>query len=214
MPTLLCYAAPAEAGPLANEPAPQPHGLLELGVGKAPAAVTLASELTRRAAANALPDLVLLFGVAGSYPGGPEVLDLCLCSVDRLLDEGVQTPGAFLSLESLGLSAAAPVPMDETHGQRIAQALDIPLVPAATVSTCSGTDALATMRTEQGGPQLESMEGAAVALCCQRAGVPMVQLRAVSNRCGNRDEAGWDLPGACAKVQGAVRRLLQEGLLP
>jgi futalosine hydrolase len=56
---------------------------------------------------------------------------------------------------------------------------------------------------------IETMEGAAVALVCRKLSIPLVQLRSVSNRTGDRERAAWDLDGACAPLHDAVRKLLQ-----
>jgi len=54
------------------------------------------------------------------------------------------------------------------------------------------------------------MEGAAVMLVCQHLGVPAVQLRAVSNRTGEREAAGWDLHGSLRALHAALRALKEE----
>jgi futalosine hydrolase len=51
------------------------------------------------------------------------------------------------------------------------------------------------------------MEGAAIALACAHAGVPWVQLRAVSNLTGDRDRAGWDRDRALAALANTVAEL-------
>lgn len=58
---------------------------------------------------------------------------------------------------------------------------------------------------------LENMEGFALAYGCALAGVPFVELRAVSNAVGARPPRTWDLPGALAALGQAAERLLTPG---
>lgn len=54
---------------------------------------------------------------------------------------------------------------------------------------------------------LENMEGFALAYGCAVAGVPFLELRAVSNAVGARPPVSWDLPGALAGLSQAALRL-------
>lgn len=201
MSPLYVYAFGREGQPWAGDPRTQ-----VLGVGKV--AATLA--LTRRVLAQR-PAAVVAFGVAGAYPGGPAIGQACWVTEDWLADEGVETPGGFLSLERLRLGARGPFAADAS----LTAALDarlgggLPRVVGATVSTCSGTDARAAMNQAAcPGVLVESMEGAAVGAVCTALGIPWAQLRVISNRTGDRDRGGWDLPGALARLHEAVGRLL------
>jgi futalosine hydrolase len=51
------------------------------------------------------------------------------------------------------------------------------------------------------------MEGFALAYGCAVAGVPFVELRAVSNAVGARPPVAWDLPGALSALGQATHRL-------
>ena len=76
----------------------------------------------------------------------------------------------------------------------------------ATVSTCSGMPAASMAMARRTGAQVETMEGAAVAIACQHLAVPLVQLRCVSNYTG--DPKSWQLEMAAGRVQEAVLDLL------
>jgi futalosine hydrolase len=80
--------------------------------------------------------------------------------------------------------------------------------PIATVSICSGTDAIAREIAGRTGALAESMEGAALALVAHRWGLPMTELRAMSNLTGDRAEQQWDIPRALSNLGGALGRLL------
>lgn len=204
---LYVYAAPKEGQPWAGDP----H-MLALGVGKVAAALAL----TRRVLAQR-PAAVVLFGVAGAHPGGPPIGRACLVREDWLADEGVATPAGFLSLEQLGLGTRGPFATDVALTDELDARLGggLPRVVGATVSTCSGTDALAAAsQAACPGVAVESMEGAAVGAVCAALAIPWAQLRVVSNRTGDRDRAGWDLPGALARLHEVVARLLPATHVP
>jgi futalosine hydrolase len=203
MTPLYVYAAPREGEPWAHDPR-----MLGLGVGKVAAALALA----RRVLAER-PAAVVLFGVAGAYPAGPAIGRACWVTRDWLADEGVETPAGFLSLEDLGLGVRGPFIADLA----LTDALDarlgpgLPRVAGATVSTCSGTDArAAACQAACPGVAVESMEGAAVGAVCTALGIPWAQLRVISNRTGDRQRAGWDLPEALARLHEAMARLLSD----
>jgi len=201
---ILCaYAAPIEAGPLPQE------GLgaefLQLGVGKTAATRSITLRL-----AQAPTDLVILFGIGGAYPEqGLKVGDLCMLDEDLLADEGVATDQGFSDLGELSLGTVGPFAMNPVHTGAITELLEIQQrVKGATVSSCSGSQQRALDLAARSGAQVESMEGAAVAFACEQAGVPMVQLRCISNFTGERSLGCWDIEGSSATLQDAVRRVV------
>jgi len=136
---------------------------------------------------------------------------LVVVGSDALVDEGVQTPEGFSSLAELGLPAALAVDADRGLSARLAAVLEVPVVLGATVSTCSGTDALSEARA-RAGAAVETMEGATIGLACAAFSVPWACVRAISNRTGDRERAGWDVAGAAKVVQAAVSKLIEAGV--
>lgn len=206
MEVLYTYAAALEGDPVADE-----LGLvLRTGIGKTHSAASLASFLTQKA-----PDLVLLFGLCGVYPGANAPLsvgDLCVVAEDCLADEGVLSDRGFQSLQEMGLGTVGPFAMHTKWSAKLATQLGgLPVVRSATVSTCSGTDAASQAVRDRTGATIENMEGAAAAIVCQQLDVPLVQLRCVSNTTGNRSDAEFDIHGTAAKLQDAVRSVARWG---
>lgn len=174
-----------------------------IGVGKVAAAMRTTELLLATR-----PAWLLLVGVCGAYPGGPAVGSLCVVGEDRLADEGIGLAGgAFVGISAMGLGDEGPFAADVGRSRAIAGVIEGPIVAGATVSTCSACDDRSLALAGRTGAQVETMEGAAVLQVCQHLGVPAVQLRCVSNRTGAREAAGWDLHGAAARLQAAVRRL-------
>lgn len=228
-PTLLVTAAPAEsravAGALGVRPpaadwSPVPAGpgihLVQSGVGKvnAAAAVLLALPLVR-------PASVVNLGICGSLPGpAPAPLGaVVLATASVYADEGVQTPDAFLTLDALGFPlggasfSGSGVAGDGPLLARLAQGLPGHVVGAvATVSTCSGTDALAAAVAARTGGVAEAMEGAAIAHALARLPAPrpaFAEVRVVSNTTGDRASQRWEMKAALARL-GEVARAVAE----
>ena len=213
MSTLLGFASEAEAegaGSLEWE-------TMTTGVGKTAAALALARRLGR----GPRPALVVVAGVAGAYPDRHTVSEIVPASLgavylvarDRLADEGVATEAGFLSLDALGLSGPGSLSADEDWTQALARTLGLDVVDGVTVSTCSGNEELSAQRGAAGAA-LETMEGASFAAVCQSFGVPMVQLRSVSNLTGDRERARWDLPAALSSLRRELERLHALGGVP
>jgi futalosine hydrolase len=196
------YAAPVEGEALAA------LGAVRLGVGTVAAALARHDLLLRERPAG-----VLLLGVAGAYPARHRdgatlaVGDVALVDRDGFADEGVRTEDGFRDLRALGLGDVGPFAADAAATARAAALLGVPVVRGATVSTCSGSEALSQELAARTGAALETMEGAAVASVCARHGVPGVLGRAVPNYTGPRARGAWHLAAAVSAVQAAVRRL-------
>jgi futalosine hydrolase len=213
MSTLLVYAAAREGEPVVGK---HPH-TLELGVGKIAATMSLTAALAKQK-----HDAVVLLGISGAYPDrhvrsglqALQVLDLCMVASEVMADDGVLTPEGFLDLAHLRLGDIGPIPCDAELTGKISAVIGCGLVTGATVSTGAGADSISQAHALRSGAQVESMEGAAVAAVCRRFEVPFAQLRAISNRTGDRNHSAWDLDGAIAKLDEAMSRVFAAGVLP
>ncbi|MBK8977876.1 MAG: futalosine hydrolase [Planctomycetes bacterium] len=189
--------------------------VLETGVGKARSAVSVAAAL-----AADRPRLVCIVGVCGAFPGrhaAGEVLleigDACVVVESVLGDEGVDLGDGFADLDELGLGTTGPFPAHAEVSERVAEGLGLPRVRAATVSTCSGRDDASARIAARTRADVETMESAAIAIACEAAGVPHIELRAVSNETGDRHRSAWRLGEAADLAQRLALRALDEGLL-
>ena len=175
------------------------------GVGKTAAALITAREL----AAGGV-SAVISFGVAGALPGsGLQVGDVAVGTLTRLLDEGLDTGELFVSFADgpMPVPGGEDAPTDVVLTGRLLADTDVSFRVESgligTVSVCAGTDRLAIQRARCGAIA-EAMEGAAVALAAQQFGVPFAEVRGISNLCGPRDGAPFELDLA---VQHATRVL-------
>lgn len=204
--------------------------LVVSGVGKCNAAGATAFALTDIKPRCAW---ALNIGVAGALPrsgsadGSRARLGQCVIATASVFaDEGLAAPDGFTDVAAMGFppldtrdgsdapaSAGAPrgsagmaAPSDTRLVELLASSADA-RGPIATVSTCSGTDALARAVAQRTGAIAEAMEGAAVGLVSARLGVPFAELRTISNSTGDRPSQVWDIRGALERLERAVASL-------
>jgi futalosine hydrolase len=135
---------------------------------------------------------------------------------------GAQDPrvlSGFLSLDDLGLGTGSFTP-DDALVRRMANSLAstgrrVVTGTVITVATVTGTERRAVTLTQRYDPVGEAMEGYAVGTAASVFGVPMIEIRAVSNQVGRRDRSTWDIPAALASLRAVAGALVghPEGLL-
>jgi len=219
---LIVVAAPAEAravlagfGCLNAVPAQwTPIGLcdgfdlLHCGVGKANAAGATAQAIERLA-----PARVLNLGICGALPHAQrlQVGQSVLATRCLLADEGIETQRGWIPLAEAGFPGAIDSDwvLPAAGFNRMLSSMADRSGVIATVSSCSGSDARAEEIARRcGGVGLaEAMEGGAIGLVAARHDIPFAELRVASNRTGNRESQGWDLPLALRRVENISARL-------
>jgi futalosine hydrolase len=214
-PILLVVATEAER----PAPADARVDVLVCGVGKAAAAARTAERLAARAAAGEPVAAVVSFGVAGAYPASGLALgDVVVAAELAILDEGLETGDRFVPFARPGMDVpgAAWTACDPALVDRLVSApppaFRVVAGRVATVSACAGSARLAEERGRHG-VLAEGMEGAAVALAAAARGVPFVEVRGISNLCGPREEAPFDLATAVRNA-GEVVALLTRPAVP
>jgi futalosine hydrolase len=165
-------------------------------VGPAAAAAATATALALAPQAYAL---AVSAGIAGGFRGCAGVGDVVEATVIVAADLGAESPDGFLSLAVLGFGSGEVVaaPLGISGAKR---------GPVLTVSTVTGSEGRARDLAGRGG-FAEAMEGFGVAEAAMRHGVPVGELRAISNEVGLRDAAGWDIGVALAGLRAAAREL-------
>jgi futalosine hydrolase len=175
--------------------------LLVGGVGPAAAAA---------ATSAALPgaELALCAGIGGGFaplvPG-----DVAVASSIVFADLGAETAQGFVPVDELGFgSAAYDVPpqlavelADRTGGR---------LGTVVTVATATGAaESAARLTARYPDAVAEGMEGAGVAAAAALHGVPVAELRAITNLVGPRDRDAWQIPRALDALGRAVAAALR-----
>lgn len=183
--------------------------VLAAGVGPAAAAAGTALAL-----ANGEYGLVVSAGIGGGFTGKAEVGSLVVANEIIAADLGVQTAEGFRSLDELGFGTIR-FQVDARLANRVtgllhAAGLPVQTGPVLTVSTVTGTAAAALELAERvPGAAAEAMEGYGAAVAAHQRGVPILEIRAISNQVGPRDRAAWRIEDALQALEAASSVLLE-----
>ena len=200
MSLLVCIATELEGGLLRERlAASNDTVVLCTGVGAVNAAHAVTMAIARQR-----PDGIVVCGVGGAYPGSGLGVGDVACAADECYgDLGAATPTGFLDMKALGfplVRGAVPIynelPMQLWPVER--------RVRFVTVNTCTGTDGAARAIEARTGGAVENMEGAAVAHVAHLHGIPVGEVRGISNMVTNRDTGAWRLKEAALAAQEAL----------
>jgi futalosine hydrolase len=186
--------------------------VLVAGVGSVVAAVN-----TARALATVEYSLVIIAGIGGGFPGRAEVGSLVVANEIVVADLGAETPEGFCSLEELGFGFTQ-IQIDASLVDRVTRALlcaklPVNIGPVLTVSTITGTATRAVkLATRISGATAEAMEGYGVGFAALDRGLPVLEIRAISNMVGPRDRSTWRIKEALDVLE-AASSVLTEVLL-
>ncbi|MFC8566540.1 futalosine hydrolase [Streptomyces sp. NPDC057245] len=181
--------------------------LLAAGVGPALAAASTAAALTAAALDGAPYALVVSAGIGGGFAPGAPVGSLVVADEITAADLGAETADGFLPVTDLGFGTVTHHPPPGL----VAAAADATGARPGTVltgSTVTGTAERAALLRERHPRALaEAMEGFGVAEAAAAHGVPVLELRAVSNPVGPRDRAAWRIGEALGALTEAFGKL-------
>lgn len=169
-----------------------------VGVGKVAAAIG-----ATRAILEYRPQGILIGGISGAL--GVDPGSLMLVTRDCLLDDGMQGPDGWHSLESLELGANAVV---SSLDACVTQA-DFPdgwmHADGYTLSSGTGTRQQALERyAQRPQPLSESLELAAIAMSAEHFSLPWLGVRGISNLIGPRIAGSWQIDPALDACRAAV----------
>ncbi|MEU1013392.1 futalosine hydrolase [Streptomyces sp. NPDC005890] len=174
--------------------------LLAAGVGPALAAASTAGALTAAALAGRPYRLVVSAGIGGGFLPEAPVGSLVVADAITVADLGAETADGFLPVTELGFGTVTHRP-PESLVRVVSEATGARTGTILTVSTVTGTAArAAALRARHPGALAEGMEGFGVAEAAAAHGVPVLEIRAVSNPVGPRDRAAWRIGDALAAL--------------
>ncbi|MCQ6560078.1 futalosine hydrolase [Paenibacillus mendelii] len=173
------------------------------GVGTAAAAASTATALV-----TGKYELVVCAGIGGGFADRAEIGSLVVASEIIAADLGAETAEGFLSLDELGFGSARSE-VEHNAGIRLIHALQkagqpVTSGPVLTVTTVTGTAATAAVLMERvPGASAEAMEGYGVAAACRLQGIPVMEIRAISNAVGPRNRDAWRIGDALQALEAA-----------
>jgi futalosine hydrolase len=170
------------------------------GVGPIEASCALAAAL-----ASTQYELVVNAGLGGAFDGAARIGDGVVVG-DEAIELNLES-GAPLALPAgvkLIDSASSAAPL-------VAQlrAKGFPVLRGVTVARVTSSEATARRLAGELGAQVESMEGFAALRAAGLAGVPAIELRGISNRCGDRERSGWSFSAGIAGLERIVNAFFE-----
>ena len=193
---LVATAVPAERDAVARAfTGDSAVDVIAAGVGPAAAAAATAVAL-----AGAPYGLVVSAGIAGGFQPEAPVGSLVIADEITAADLGAETPDGFVPVTELGFGTVTHRPPNALV-RDLAAAAGARTGAVLTVSTVTGTAARAAeLRARHPRALAEAMEGFGVAEAAAAHGIPVLELRAVSNPVGPRDRAAWRIGDALAAL--------------
>ncbi len=173
---------------------------LVTGVGPVEASCALTAELCRRPYR-----LVVNAGLAGAFDGAACIGDGVVVEEDSM--EIASETGAPLTLPR-GERTVERAHSDPGIVARLRGA-GFPVVRGITVARVTSSEPTARRLTAELRAQVESMEGFAALRAAERMGVPAVEVRGISNRCGERESSGWDFEAGMDGLRRVARALFE-----
>lgn len=179
-----------------------PYDVLAGGAGPAAAAASAAFAL-----ASDRYDLVISAGIGGGFARVAPVGSLVVAGRIGAADLGAQTPAGFVPVTELGFGRVWHFPPRSLVKAAVA-ATGAVTGDVLTVSTVTGSaERAAALLAAHPGAVAEAMEGFGVAEAAALTGVPVLEIRAVSNAIGPRDRDAWRIGDALAALTEAFGKL-------
>ena len=157
--------------------------ILITGAGMVPTAFALGKHLAKNTY-----DLAINIGIAGSFDRDIALGEVVEITQDTFAELGTEDNEVFITIDELGFgessfSSTYPLPAN----------INLKKTAAITVNTVHGNEASIKKLSSRVNAQIESMEGAAFFYACAAAGVPCMQIRAVSNYVEKRNRDTWQI---------------------
>jgi len=180
-----------------------------VGVGVVSAAVALAAFLATVPSHGAI-----MVGSAGALPdSGLEIGDAAVASSETLAELGLCSGRGVADAIPLHLGLEQSVALDAGLSERLLDAAGelsrAHAGPFLSVVGVSDSEEQARVRRDRFAALVENMEGYALALAGRRFGIPVGEVRGVSNLAGIRDKSAWNLDLANQRAQAAAIRFLR-----
>jgi futalosine hydrolase len=173
---------------------------LVTGIGMVKATYSLASAIHHKK-----PDFILHTGICGSFNNSFPIGTVLNVLTEEFADIGYDDNGKFVPI----------IEKDEAFvNRKLKNSIDwgktvkLPSVKGITVNTVNGEKSAIDKVIQQFHPDIESMEGAAIAYICLKQNIPFAEIRAVSNFVEPRNVNNWDIPLAVKNLTTITPEIL------
>lgn len=180
------------------------------------------------------PSAVINLGIGGAYPSANlRAGDIAIADREIYGDEGLWLKDGFHKADEIGIPLLKKgrkkyfneFPLDKSLVKKAMKVIppNPPLVKGGrgdyrietgsfvTVSAVTGTSKMAREFEQRFNAICENMEGAAVAHVCAMYGIPMFEIRGISNMVEDRYRNKWNIKTAAENCQKIILALIKEG---
>ena len=178
--------------------------ILITGVGMVATTFQLTKVLSRKDY-----DVVVNAGIAGAFFKKLEIGEVVEVRSEQFPEIGAEDDTSFISIFELGLLDENAYPFQK--GKLTNPDTGIPnlkLVDGVTVNKVHGNKLSIQKVVDQFSPDVESMEGAAVAFACLQENIKFIQIRAISNYVEKRNKSAWNVPLALGNLNIVLEKLV------
>jgi futalosine hydrolase len=175
---------------------------LHTGVGMTQTAYVLTKRLHKPV------DLVINAGIAGAFYKGIDIGEVVEVVSDCIIEMGAEDGDTFLEFAKLNLPGTNS--FENVVYKQTQHLSELKKARGATVNKVHGNEGNIVRLLKQFDVEIESMEGAAVALVCEQEKIPYIQLRAISNYVTKRNRDTWDIPLAVKNLNDVLFKILKE----
>ena len=156
-------------------------------------------------------DLVINMGIAGGFTDKADVGSLVIANEIVSADLGAESPEGFITLDELGFGASTRVKTDSDLVQILLEVIKAANISVQagnilTLSTVTGTaETTAKLQQREPGALAEAMEGYGVGMAAKDFGLPVLEVRSISNPIGPRDRSAWRIKDALVTLESASK---------
>jgi futalosine hydrolase len=158
-------------------------------------------------------DWVVQAGIAGAFSTQMALGSVVTVQKDCFGDLGMEESGQFSTIFDNGFADADDSPFTGgwlVNSSSTVNGMSMEGVSAVTINKVTDNIVQRQQLIHKFNPDIETMEGAAFHYVCLKAGVPFMQVRAISNYVGQRDKGQWQLQRAIDNLNHTLLQLMGE----
>jgi len=153
-------------------------------------------------------DLVINVGIAGAFNKQLSIGEVTAVENDFFAELGAENGDEFIPFSNMNLPGTYSFTNKNFSSIKTYQQLK--KVKAATVNKVHGNEESIREFLSIHHVDIESMEGAAVAMVCEKENTPYLQIRSISNYVTNRNTSEWKIPCAIKNLNSILVKILNE----
>lgn len=155
-------------------------------------------------------ELVIQAGIGGTFSKKIRNGEVVAVEQDAFADIGAEEKKKFRTIFQLGFGDEDDFPFKNgwlVNTSEVLKRTHLKKVCAVTINTIHDSKKRIKHLNRKFAADIESMEGAAFHFVCLRENVPFIQIRAISNKVGERDKRKWKIKAAIKNLNAELIKL-------